>query len=54
MACWEQDLDFTGVPRSVQHETDLILNTALSHLKGKPPDTDLALGRLDEALRLWR
>ena len=49
---WEQNLDFTGVPSSVRHETDLHLNTAKSHLKGK--DTDLALGYLEKAVRLWR
>ncbi len=51
---WEQHLDFTGVPSSVRHDTDLILNTALSFLKGTPPDTDLALGQLEKARRLWR
>ncbi len=48
---WERNLDFTGVPSSVRHEPDLHLNTALSHLKGK--DTDLALGHLEKARRLW-
>lgn len=51
---WEEGLAFTGVPSSVRDKTRDILNTAMSFLKGTPPDTDLALGRLDEALRLWR
>ena len=50
---WERDLDFTGVPQSVLDETDLIVNTAMSFMKGKPPDTGPALKRLERAVRLW-
>ena len=51
---WEEGLAFTGVSSSVRDKTRPILDTAMSFLKGEPPDTDLALGRLDEALGLWR
>ena len=50
---WEGDLNFTEVSE-LRAKTDLILNDASSFLKGTSPDTDLALGRLEKALGLWR
>ena len=51
---WSQHLDFTGVPKSVCENTELILNEALSFMKGPPPESDLAIDRVRRAIELWR
>ncbi len=49
---WDASLDLTGVPQTVVDETRLLLNTALSWVKGK--DAQQAIARVEEALELWR
>lgn len=50
---WDGHLDFTGVPQEVMSETNLTLNSAMSHLKPNPPDSQLAIANLKKALDIW-
>ena len=50
---WQGSLDFTGVPKAVQDETERLLNDALSFMKPTGREIDLAIDRLRRAMELW-
>ena len=51
---WDREVDFSDVPAPVRQEAERLVGDAMSFMKGQPPDSDLAIGRIRKVLDLWR